>query len=84
MTDSVHVSQGVIAVDDTLEGSQVQLRPSQDKFRGFAERIGVSNNFCLNVSDAFTRPNPLRLSASHAFLVAFSCSLRKDTVHKEG
>ena len=51
---------------------QVQLRPSQDKFQGFADRIG-GDKFCLNVSDAFTRPNPLRLSASS--LAAFLLSL---------
>lgn len=60
--------QGVLAVDSSLEGLQVQLRPSQDKFQGFADRIG-GDKFCLNVSDAFTRPNPLRLSAS--WLAAF-------------
>ena len=60
--------QGVLAVDSSLEGMQVQLRPSQDKFRGFADRIG-GDKFCLNVSDAFTLPNPLRLSAS--WLAAF-------------
>lgn len=64
--------QGVLAVDTSLEGMQVQLRPSQDKFQGFADRIG-GDKFCLNVSDAFTRPNPLRLSASS--LAAFLASL---------
>ncbi|GAA5867495.1 hypothetical protein JCM3774_003853 [Rhodotorula dairenensis] len=54
-------SKGVIALDDRLEGMQVQLRPSQDKFQGFADRIG-GDEFCLNVSDAFTRPNLLRLN----------------------
>ncbi|BGP56785.1 hypothetical protein JCM8202v2_004415 [Rhodotorula sphaerocarpa] len=55
-------SKGVIVLDDRLEGLQVQLRPSQDKFRGFADRTGAGEHFCLNISDAFTRPAPLRLN----------------------
>ncbi|GJN92714.1 hypothetical protein Rhopal_005749-T1 [Rhodotorula paludigena] len=51
-------SKGVLAVDDTLKGVELQIRPSQDKFVGFADGEG----FCLNVSDAFTRPLRLRLN----------------------
>lgn len=48
-------------MDNRLEGAQVKLRPSQDKFQGLPD-LG-DEGFCLNVSDAFTRPGLLRLSA---------------------
>ncbi|BGO93231.1 hypothetical protein NBRC10512_007293 [Rhodotorula toruloides] len=53
-------SKGVLAVDNRLEGAQVKLRPSQDKFQGLPD-LG-DEGFCLNVSDAFTRPGLLRLN----------------------
>ncbi|GAA6054265.1 hypothetical protein NBRC10513_006425 [Rhodotorula toruloides] len=52
-------SQGVLAVDNRLEGAQVKLRPSQDKFQGLP-KVG-DGGFSLNVSDAFTRPGLLPL-----------------------
>ncbi|BGP01655.1 hypothetical protein NBRC10513v2_005294 [Rhodotorula toruloides] len=53
-------SKGVLALDNRLEGAQVKLRPSQDKFQGLPD-LG-DGGFCLNVSDAFTRPGLLRLN----------------------
>ncbi|GAA6048343.1 hypothetical protein JCM3770_000959 [Rhodotorula araucariae] len=54
-------SKGILAVDNQLAGSQLQIRPSQDKFLGSAETEN-GQNFCLNVADAWTRPLPLRLN----------------------
>ncbi|GEM10105.1 RNA-directed RNA polymerase [Rhodotorula toruloides] len=54
-------SKGVLAVDNRLQGAQVKLRPSQDKFKGLPDDDD-GESFCLNVSDAFTRPGLLRLN----------------------
>lgn len=62
LTGSSPRAEGVLAVDNRLQGAQVKLRPSQDKFQGLPDEDG-GESFCLNVSDAFTRPGPLRLSA---------------------
>ncbi|BGP49874.1 hypothetical protein JCM10450v2_005779 [Rhodotorula kratochvilovae] len=54
-------SKGILVVDAQLKGSQLQIRPSQDKFAGSAETEDGSS-FCLNVADAWTRPLSLRLN----------------------
>ncbi|GAA5928050.1 hypothetical protein JCM3775_002799 [Rhodotorula graminis] len=54
-------SKGILVLDDHLKGSRLVIRPSQNKYLGSAETEG-GERFCLNVADAFTRPNPLRLN----------------------
>ncbi|GAA5838795.1 hypothetical protein JCM9279_003864 [Rhodotorula babjevae] len=54
-------SKGILVLDHNLKGSRLVIRPSQNKYLGSAETEG-GERFCLNVADAFTRPNPLRLN----------------------
>ncbi|GAA5822355.1 hypothetical protein JCM11251_006311 [Rhodosporidiobolus azoricus] len=53
--------KGVLAVDPTLPGVCVALRPSQRKFDAFQDDP-ASASFCLNIADVFTRPNNLFLN----------------------
>lgn len=54
--------KGVLAVDNTQAGQGVGIavRPSQEKFSGFADTADAS--FVLNIAEAFDRPRPLKLS----------------------
>ncbi|BGP17973.1 hypothetical protein JCM10213v2_006021 [Rhodosporidiobolus nylandii] len=54
--------KGIIVVDRYLKGSQVCLRPSQDKYKAFGDDEETGARYCLNVADAFTRPGSLRLN----------------------
>ncbi|GAA5898209.1 hypothetical protein JCM6882_000104 [Rhodosporidiobolus microsporus] len=53
--------KGVLALDTTLSGVQLALRPSQRKFEGFQDDPATAS-FSLCIADAFTRPNCLRLN----------------------
>ncbi|GAA5856048.1 hypothetical protein JCM8547_002955 [Rhodosporidiobolus lusitaniae] len=53
--------KGVLALDKTLDGVQLLLRPSMDKHIAFADDR-INETYCVNLAEAVTRPNAVRLN----------------------